>query len=331
MKTGTQNKILELIKSSDGLRPHELVQSLSISAVAVHKQLRTLINKGLIEKRGRSPTVIYVAISNKIIKKDTYLSSEQKKIIDENFCYFTPSGVELFGTEGFITFLQNTKQDSNTAQRANEYIDIISEASQFKESTETIDGTKKISNTFQYSHLTKLYYSDFYSLPKYGKTKLGQYLLHGKSGQNIQLIKRISQLTKQHILSIIKKHQINAISFVPHSIPRKISFLQVYKKDLNLNLPEITLFKAYSGTVPIAQKSLSKLSERTENARHTIFVKDRAYDYQRILAIDDAVGSGATLNEIAAKLIKNHKNKSCEVYGYAIVGSYKGFEVLKEV
>ena len=49
---------------------------------------------------------------------------------------------------------------------------------------------------------------------------------------------------------------------------------------------------------------------------------------KNILLIDEAVGSGATLNEISEKLKFKGAKK---VVGFAIVGSYKGFEVIKEV
>ncbi len=148
----------------------------------------------------------------------------------------------------------------------------------------------------------KVYYSDFYSLPKYGKTKLGHLLLHGKSGQNKRIIKEIAKITMSDILSIIKMYKIDAITYSPHSIPRKIEFLKEYNKNLKINLPEIDLMKVFSGDVPIAQKSLSKLSERISNARKTIYIKDNSIPFKKILIIDDALGSGSTVNEIARKL-----------------------------
>jgi hypothetical protein len=41
------------------------------------------------------------------------------------------------------------------------------------------------------------------------------------------------------------------------------------------------------------------------------------------------VGSGATMNEIALKLKDQYLAK--EVFGLAITGSYKGFEVISEL
>jgi predicted amidophosphoribosyltransferase len=50
---------------------------------------------------------------------------------------------------------------------------------------------------------------------------------------------------------------------------------------------------------------------------------------KRLLLIDDAVGSGATMNEIALKI--KQKGLSDAVLGVAITGSYKGFEVISEL
>jgi len=50
--------------------------------------------------------------------------------------------------------------------------------------------------------------------------------------------------------------------------------------------------------------------------------------YSSVLIIDDAVGSGATINESAGKL--KHRGISDLLYGLAITGSYKGFEVISE-
>jgi len=51
--------------------------------------------------------------------------------------------------------------------------------------------------------------------------------------------------------------------------------------------------------------------------------------FTSVLLIDDAVGSGATLNETAKKLKLSGMAK--KVIGFAIVGSMKGFEVIREV
>ena len=49
----------------------------------------------------------------------------------------------------------------------------------------------------------------------------------------------------------------------------------------------------------------------------------------KILILDDAIGSGATINEIALK-IKTQKLAKV-IIGVSITGSYKGFEVISEL
>ena len=68
--------------------------------------------------------------------------------------------------------------------------------------------------------------------------------------------------------------------------------------------------------------------ERIRNAENTFAVTDTR-NFEHVLLIDDAVGSGSTLNQIAEK-IKN-KKVGAKVTGLAIVGSFKGFDVITDV
>jgi len=60
----------------------------------------------------------------------------------------------------------------------------------------------------------------------------------------------------------------------------------------------------------------------------SIVVDDKRM-FKKILLIDDAVGSGATINETACKM--KLKKMTAEVIGFAVVGSFKGFDVIQEV
>lgn len=328
MSVNTKKSIIEAARNEAGVRPVELVRNLGLSRAIIHRHIKDLVRLGEIKRYGSSPHVFYKAVSR---AKKTAPSIELDKIREESlkrhFCYFTPSGKEINGVSAFLDFLARTKQDHNPKDRVDEYLQIVSKAEQFRENSGVIDGLSRLKEIFPEVFLEAMYYSDFYSLPKYGKTKLGHYLLHGKSGQSRSLIEKVYRLTKDHIAYIIKKYRIESVAFVPHSIPRALPFLKEYRALLNLDLPEIRIVKAFSGDVPIAQKSLSKLEERIENARETIVVFDQRLKYSSVLVIDDAVGSGATMNEIARKL----RSQASNVIGYAVVGSYKGFEVLKEV
>ena len=79
----------------------------------------------------------------------------------------------------------------------------------------------------------------------------------------------------------------------------------------------------------IPQKTLTKLEDRVENARQTIIIDDTG-KYKNILLIDDAVGSGATMNE-TARQIKKKGLCTGKIVGLAITGSFKGFDVISEI
>jgi predicted amidophosphoribosyltransferase len=103
--------------------------------------------------------------------------------------------------------------------------------------------------------------------------------------------------------------------------------MDMLKSYLKIDLPEVSITKIKTQIV-VPQKALSKLFERVENARNTFLIRDNR-QFEHVLIIDDAVGSGATINEIALKLKKNHVAK--KVTGIAVCGSFKGFDVISEL
>jgi predicted amidophosphoribosyltransferase len=70
------------------------------------------------------------------------------------------------------------------------------------------------------------------------------------------------------------------------------------------------------------------MEERIRNAENTFTISD-SRKFRHIILIDDAVGSGATMNQIAGKL--KSKKTAQKVTGLAIVGSLKGFDVITDV
>ena len=96
---------------------------------------------------------------------------------------------------------------------------------------------------------------------------------------------------------------------------------------LNSHLPKLKIIKI-TGLIPVPQKSLSKLQERINNANHSFSVQSEV-SFKNLLLIDDAVGSGTTMNEIASKI--KRLNPEIHVTGLAIVGSFKGFDVITDV
>lgn len=250
--------------------------------------------------------------------------------IDQHYFTVKPDGEVMIGLVGFQWWALKTQQHKHFKALAAEYITTHKKYNdQYRNQIGVIDATFKVKDTFDECYLDYLFYQEFYSLPKFGKTKTGQMVFLGKSGQNIKFIHMLADMTHKSILNIIEYYRIDGVIFVPHSIPRKIYFLNMYKTFLELNIPCSTMQKVFVNDIPIAQKSLSKLEDRIENASNTIFTLQENSAFKRVLVIDDAVGSGATLNIIASKLKKISGAEF--VCGFAVTGSLKGFEVINEI
>lgn len=65
MITDTRERILEYIRLHKQARAYDLVRIFGISQVAVHKQLKALLEKGEIQKVGKPPLVFYVPAKKK--------------------------------------------------------------------------------------------------------------------------------------------------------------------------------------------------------------------------------------------------------------------------
>ncbi len=329
MITNTRNRILTIIQNKGQSRVHELVRELGISRMAVHKHLKKLCDVGLLEKTGRPPTVYYAIATPKIISGVSEQSSVAyttvQDIIEERYLYISPTGNITYGMEGFRNWCTRTKQE--VEKTAQEYIDTLKKYDVYKKNG-VIDGMKKMRKTFPSVALDKLFYLDFYSIERFGKTKLGQLLLYAKQSQDRSLIKSLCQTIRPQILQIVKDYHIDGVLYVPPTVKRETQFMKELERDLELPIRTLSVTKIKT-PVSIPQKTLSKLEDRVENARKTIAI-DETQSFNNILLIDDAVGSGATMNETAQQIKKKGICRGTMI-GLAITGSFKGFDVISEV
>ncbi len=135
-------------------------------------------------------------------------------------------------------------------------------------------------------------------------------------------------MTCDAVKKLIKSENIQAVGFIPPTVDRRVQLQKELEKIYAFSLPKIKIFKA-TNQIAVPQKSLNKLSDRIINAQNTIFVEG-GQAYKTVLLIDDAVGSGATLNETARK-IKEKSGVKVKVIGLSLTGSFKGFDVISEV
>jgi len=324
MKGNTSQKILDFIEDKGQATGNDLTGYLSITSRAVRKQLNKLLSEGKLYKVGKPPKVFYLLSKQKSIANKYDIEPSLKKSIDDNFLVITPSGERLEGSQGFIYWCN--KQKLGVEKTALEYGRTLKKYIPYKKNG-LIDGMYKLKNTFDKIYLDKIFYLDFYSIERFGKTKLGQLLLYAKQSQDKSLIKELASQIRPKVESLIESFDVDAVGFIPPTVKREIQFMQELERNLNLSLPSLKIVKVKTPII-VPQKTLNKLADRIENARDTIMVND-ARQYKTLLLLDDALGSGATLNETAKKIKKQKLAEN--IIGLAITGSFSGFEVISEV
>jgi DNA-binding Lrp family transcriptional regulator len=325
MKTSEQ--IIQILEKNGSVTAKELYNSLTINKRAVFKQLANLLDNGVITKIGKPPKVFY-SLSNKpkyIQSTKHTVDSKTRSFVEESFEYITPRGEKLSGWTGFVVW--SGERNLNIDETAERYIKTVKKYDRYKKDG-LIDGMYKLRSSFDNVGLDKMFYLDFYSIEIFGKTKLGQLLLYAKQSQNRQMINEVADFAKPQVERLIRKYKIDAVGFIPPTVKRELQFMNQFRERLSLNLKEVNLVKLKT-PITVPQKTLTKIEDRIVNAKETIEVKAEG-SFTNILLIDDAVGSGSTLNEVAKKIRLKNLNKGL-IVGLAVTGSFKGFEVISEV
>ena len=331
MQGSLREKIIAYIQTNGKARPYDLFSDLPFGRAAIHRNLKKLVDEGILVKNGKAPTVFYTPGQLQPAISTVQIAPDIKDFIDRDYLYITPQGQIISGYDGFLVWLQNTGQTNKSVHLAETYVKNRNLYNQYRSPEGWIDTTKRLENTFPDNmNLDKILLADFYSLTQFGKTKLGTLMLYAKQSQNRDMANDVCFRIKPLVEKIIARFKIDAVAYIPPSIPRNVQFMTQLLKCLKLPLPKIDLVKSRTGQVIVAQKTLEKLNERVANARDTIFIKETALPYKNVLIIDDAVGSGASLNETAKKL-KSMLASGSKIIGFAIVGSFKGFDVIREV
>jgi len=323
----TKEKIIRLLTANGQMSIHEISQKLGVSRQYIHRQLNDLQEAGMVQSMGEAPKVYYSLKLDHPSQRNTTIAYEDEQFMNKHFLQVDSVGNLLDGLPALDYWCG--KQQLNVEKTLHEFISTRKKYLSYFNQVHLIDGTAKLKSTKGIGQMgiDELYYFDFYAIERFGKTRLGTLMHYAKQGQNKHLMKQIVDEIRQRIINLISNLQIEAVLFVPPTIPRKIQIMTVINMLLALKQPHLKIQKV-SGPIVIPQKALSNIFERVANAKNTFYVPEQKA-FGRILLIDDAVGSGATLNEIALKL--KEKKIADVVYGLAITGSYKGFEVISEL
>ncbi len=321
-----KNKILQFLIDKGEANPTEISEITGYSRQYVHKKLSQLLDSKEVIKIGTPPLVFYQINSAPRAEETEVIGEKDKSFLKEHFIEITEDGSLLEGLEAFAYWCQKRKLPlEKTIQ---EYRQTLLKYKAFRNEYDFINGIEKIKSTkgMDVIHLDGLYYLDFYAIERFGKTLMGQLLHFAKQGQNKKLSLRLIQMSAPKIHKLIEILKIDAVGFIPPTIRRDVQFMHLLEKNLNIKIPQIKILKV-KGEITVPQKALSKMEDRILNARQSLFPKETR-SFNKVLLIDDAVGSGATLNETANKL--KLKGIGKEIYGLAITGSFKGFEVISE-
>ncbi len=269
-----------------------------------------------------SPIVYYRAIAIETPIEKNVISFEQEKFLQDHFALVDATGNLLEGYAAILYWC--TRQNLPVLKTISEFIETRKKYLSFINKHYLIDGLAKNNNTkgIHIVGVDQLYYIDFYAIERFGKTRLGTLMHYAKQGQNRILMKQIVYEVQQRVLKFVHDEQIDAIVYVPPTIKRQLQIMDYLKKHLKIDLPVIKVEKIKSPII-VPQKALSKIFERVANAKNS-FVVPKQLNYNHVLIIDDAIGSGATINEIAIK-IKNNK-MATRITGLAITGSYTGIK-----
>ena len=323
------DKIYDIVRERGQISPKELQDITGLGAPIIFRHLKRLLSLDKIFKIGKSPKVFYLPRGHKDSNTETKSPNKMEltsRVIEENFNNISPQGIETLGLEAFRIWCAERKLDPEKMQT--KYEETHAEYQKYY-SKNIIDATVKIERSFGRSkHLDKLFYLYFYSYPIFGRTKMSSWLFYGKTLQQKDLIKKVTDEVKTKIFKFIIDKKVDSILFVPPTVPRKIQFMRELERELNLNLPKVKIVKAITPII-IQQKSLKDISDRVKNADGSLFVETRDTNYEKLLVIDDFTGSGATLNVIANKCKK--QKVANRVIGLTITGSVNGFEVVREV
>lgn len=326
-----KSRILHLFQTSKELTVKEIVDKIPVSKQMVHIVLKQLMENKTVEKLGRAPKTVYRLIEAPRVKAVAAvvpeISEKDRQFLKRNFLAVTETGNLLEGIEAFDNWCK--QRALPVLKTLSEFIDTKKKYAPYYDVRGYVNGLDKLKNTKGYETiwLDDLYYLDFYAIERFGKTRLGVLLHYAKQGQNKYLMEIMMKEIAERIRSFVSTHDADAIGFVPPTIRREVQIMKYIQTRLNIALPVIDI-KKLSGIIPVPQKSLSKLDERIRNAENTFAVTDQR-KFKNIVLIDDAVGSGSTLNQVAGK-IKN-KEVAKNVIGLAIVGSFKGFDVITDV
>ena len=328
MRKNTREAIIDLLKKQD-CSPQDIQHILGVSLSLVHRHLKTLYEGGFIERLGRAPRVSYRLLyePNIPIINPT---------IEKHFMFKDVDGELYYGVKGFLKWSQDSLKKYSLAEKVRLYEQYVQEFKELQKKDVVFPLEGKLDD-FHKQTGEEVYLQDVvcavpYSFPDFGKTKESILLGVAKEGgsQSREFADQLAERFVPVLLAYIKKGGFDAVAFVPPSASRRVQLMQILRKQFFTasDVPVVEIKKQHGRAIQ-QQKHLKNITQRLGNAERTFRIPPTEKTYNNVLLIDDFVGSGATMNQIAKKLIQQGVAK--KVWGIGIVGVRKGFKVVKKV
>ena len=297
-----ERKLLDIIKDNPDVSPADLVALVGVSRSAVHSGLRVLLQRGFVEKRGTPPHVYYRVIDG------------VSEIVQDSFLYKDASGGLLFGMEGFAAWSGDRFDALPLADKVRLYEKGFTAYQQEKEGGLffEMDASLKIPSADIVFDSLRCF--DLYTL------HIGEEAKRTKEAVLLEVVKgsgspaKMKDLVQEYVASsvekintVIEKDGIDGVAFVPPTAMRKVQIMRILESvfaDRNCHgVDRVAIRRDFTGSDSFRQeqKHIANVANRVVNARNTYRVTRSGKVYEKLLLVDDLVGSGATVNEIARK------------------------------
>ena len=322
----TKERIIYELREREFLTSADIVKCTGFSRSLIQKYLKSLLDEGIIIKNGNVPNVRYSLIENFSLNiYETFIYKDLEKV--------------YIGNEGFIKWYAKDESNISLKEAIAHYEEDFKKYTSKKENgILDISYGKEIIKEYSDVLVDKILCIDSYNIPLRSKNKRSKLAVlleivknHNNSEKVIkQYLKILLSLTTKIIVKYIKNNSIDCIAFVPPTAKRKIQIMKKLEDEIKVFLPKKSyckIKKYYDSELRQEQKTINSRMGRIENAKQTFSVKC-IEKYNTVLLIDDLIGSGGTVNEIARKMIKQGVAK--KVIVLALVGvSSKKFPVVK--
>ena len=225
------------------------------------------------------------------------------------------------------------------------FSEVFFELQQYVSSTGYVNATSKLKSLEQeYNEcnekirIDELYYGNIDRIDKY-KLSSYQQLSQIKIFQKIHdMNNMIQQIFEHKLIRLLEKKSLDTIVMIPNNANRAVSFNQYmidhikkYCWDSLVTILSYNNIMVNDFPERRAQKTVEGICNRLNNANKLFSCENLDLPKNsRILLIDDAFWSGATMNMIAKKI--KHKFPTTTIVWFSIIGSMrKWFDVLSEV